>query len=320
MVCGPGEADRYLEGTLKEFKRLADDAVICLNNATDKERKLINEYGYWHYNDDREWGIHQPSIKTDLLAKISNLRPDVILPLDSDEVFDASFTRAELERWSSQYPACYAYIVNHWNDESHHRKSLGFWNIRLFNWLPQYGTVYQKKNLHCGLGPPWAYHYGSYIPHAVRHYGLMETESRKRKVERYEKYDPSAKWKDRAYYEALKTETVGSEYNEAEMLAKLRSEVEKMGDQTKRFMKSDLQQKYVYVRRLKDGAALDMSEREWAETQKTQPGKFVFIGPADDPTPPSEITAPETRVIQCPICGKELKTKASVTNHKKTHV
>ena len=35
LVCGQGEADRYLEDTLKEFKRLCDDVVICLAGMGD---------------------------------------------------------------------------------------------------------------------------------------------------------------------------------------------------------------------------------------------------------------------------------------------
>jgi hypothetical protein len=319
MVCGPNE--KYLKGTLDEFKRLCDDAVIATNNADKETIDLIKSYGYWTYEDNREWGVSQPLIKTDLLKKIGGLRPAVVVPLDADERFDGSYSRELLEEYSRRYPAIYFYIVNHWNDEDHHRKSLGFWNIRQFNYLPEYGLQYIRKNLHCGLGPPWAYHYGSYVPHFIHHYGLMEAEARKRKVQRYEKYDPSAKWKDRAYYEALKTETVGSSFSEREMLDKLREEVEKMGSQKKNMFQKHPNEKYVYVRRVADDKRLDMKESEWLEAQKTQPGKFIYLGYAEDPrTDHKEIAPPQTeQVYQCPLCGKELKTESTLQRHKKTH-
>lgn len=267
MVCGPGEADRYLEGSLKEFKRLCDDAVIVGNNTDEKTEALIKQYGFWFYRDDREWGIHQPSIKTALYERVSRLAPYVVLPLDSDEQYDPSFTREKIFEYAQKHEACYFYIVNLWNDEIHHRKSLGFWNIRMFKHRPELGMVYQKKNLHCGLGPPWAYHYGSYIPHYVRHFGLMKASDRAKKVARYEKYDPQARFKDRAYYEALKTVTSGSRFDEQEMLLALKAEVTKMGSQHKRnAMHSNNIEDFVYVRRNSDGVVLDIPKRHLADT------------------------------------------------------
>jgi hypothetical protein len=278
MVVGKGEADRYLENSLKEFKRLCDDAEIVCNNTDPKTEQMIRRYGYGVVRDDREWGIHQPSIKTDLLFRLGRKKPDVILPLDSDEVFDETFTREKLEEYSLKFPACYFYIVNLWNDEQHQRKSLGFWNIRMFNWKPELGNQYIKKNLHCGLGPPWTYKYGSYVPFYVKHYGLMTQESRDAKVARYDKFDPNARWKDRAYYDALKTITNGSEFNEDEMRQKLISEVARMGSQHKTIMAKDIKQKFVYVRRNKDGAILEIPEKNYQDTLKQG---FTYVGPVD---------------------------------------
>ena len=41
MVCGPGEADKYLKYSLDTFKRLCDDAFIVTCNAGPKEKKMI---------------------------------------------------------------------------------------------------------------------------------------------------------------------------------------------------------------------------------------------------------------------------------------
>lgn len=311
MVCG-AEADRYLEASLKEFKRLCDDAVIALNHADKRTEKLIKDYGFWCYHDDREWGIHQPSIKTDLLKRIGNLNPDVILPLDSDEVFDSTFTRKELEEWSDKYPACYFYIVNLWNSPDRQRKSLGFWNIRMFNWRPDLGLDYQKKNLHCGLGPPWAYNYGAYIPHLVKHYGLMKAEDRQKKVERYEKFDPQAKWKDRSYYEALKAETIGSEFNEADMLQRLREEYNSTGNQNKNIMNNSKDKKYVYVRREKDGKVLDIPAEHLAETLRQG---FTLVGEVAITTT-QEAPVEKKETFKCIFCGSEYKTPTALKAHK----
>src|SRR3990167_5612963 len=128
MVCGPGETERYLEKPLEQFKKLCDDAVICLNGEDAKRDNLIKKYGFWSYRDDREWGKYQPQIKTDLLTKIVKMKADWILPLDADEEF-ADMTREKLEELTDKKRACYFYIVNHWDDESHYHLGLSFWNI-----------------------------------------------------------------------------------------------------------------------------------------------------------------------------------------------
>ena len=232
MVCGVGEADRYLEKPLKQFKELCDDAVICLNGEDKKRDRLIKKYGFWTYRDDREWGKFQPQIKTDLLAKIVKMKADWVLPLDADEEF-ADMTREKLEEMTSGKRGCYFYIVNHWGDPEHYHRGLSFWNIRFFKVIPALGLQYLKKPLHCGLGPPYAYKFGTYTPHIVRHYGLMKKEDRERKVERYKKYDPKAIYKSSNYYDAIAVDMKVATYDLAAINGKLKADCDKMVYQKK---------------------------------------------------------------------------------------
>lgn len=226
MVCGVGE--KYLDKPLANFKNLCDDAVICCNGEDKRRDRLIRKYGFWSYRDDREWGKFQPQIKTDLLARVAKLKPDWVLPLDADEEF-ADMTRETLESLTSKKRACYFYIVNHWNDKEHYHKGLSFWNIRFFKFIPEWGLQYLKKALHCGLAPPYAYNFGTYVPYVVRHYGLMTQEARDTKVARYKKYDPTAKYKSHIYYEAIATSPKYlSTYDLSAINGKLRADCEKM--------------------------------------------------------------------------------------------
>lgn len=224
-VCGEGEADRYMRTTLDVFKRLCDDAIIVTNNASQKEKDLIKEYGYWQYEDNREWGLHQPTIKTELLKKILKLKPDWIIPLDMDE--EMLITRDEFEKMTEGKVSFYCYIVNMWNDLQHYAKGLSFFNIRAFKNTEEGGTQYLKKPVHCGLAPPYYYQLGTYVPIVVKHYGLMKREDRMKKVERYKKYDPRAIHKGRLYYNALSSTSNGVTYNEEEMKQKVINEVSK---------------------------------------------------------------------------------------------
>lgn len=228
MVCGGGEADRYLEGSLQEFERLCDDAMIALNNGTQAEIDLIEKYGFTWYADDREWGVDQPNIKTDLLKKIGEeMNPDWIIALDADERFAPEFTRDVAEKLVEQQEIAFHFmVVNLYNDENHFAHGAGvqrFWNIRFYKYLPEYGLQFQRKNLHCGLAPPIMYQYGWYAPFYLAHYGLIESKDRQRRVDRYATYDPQARFKNRVYYDDLAREMPVFEFDRQGLLDKLAS-------------------------------------------------------------------------------------------------
>jgi hypothetical protein len=230
MVVGPGEGNRYLKEVLGQWKGLVDDAIICGNNTDKKTEKIISKSGYWFYRDDREWGIEQPNIKGDLLRKVAKLRPDWILPLDADELYDKRFNRETLEVLTKKPAiAYYFYIINLWGDKRHCKRSLNFENIRMFKHVPDLGYHFEKKPVHCGLAPPPFYHQGVQAPFMIKHLGLMKKESRDTKVLRYEKYDPEAKWKSSDYYNALKDDDIGSVFSEKDWHNKIINDVEQHG-------------------------------------------------------------------------------------------
>lgn len=223
LVCGPGEADRYLSKTLDEFKRLCDYAVVCLCNATEKEKAMVESYGFISYEDNREWGKYQPDIKTKLFESILTYGPDWIVALDADETLP-TVDRAGLEKLTEGRVACQFYVVNLWNTEARYRKTLGFWNVRFYKATGEFGTQFLRKPLHCGNAPPYFYNQPareSYVPHILLHRGLMDAEARARKVERYATYDPEAQFKGRMYYDALDDGAEGSEYSQVAVLAKV---------------------------------------------------------------------------------------------------
>lgn len=224
MVCGPRE--KYLTKSLDEFKRLCDDAIIATNNADENTIKLIETYGFKHYEDNREWGISQPDIKTSLLTRAGELNPDWIIAIDADEVFPPSFTRDEAEKLAQTGEIAYYFlVVNLYNDEQHFAHGAGvqqFWNIRFYKYMPEYGLQFQRKALHCGLGPPITYKYGWHAPFYLLHYGLMLPEDRERKQERYRKYDPNKRYKAGAYYDELGQELPMRKFDPEGLLRKLR--------------------------------------------------------------------------------------------------
>lgn len=224
MVCGPNE--KYLDKSLNELKRLCDVVIIATNNADQPTKDKITSMGFTQYEDNREWGIYQPDIKTSLLSQFLPLQVDWIVAIDADEVFAPEFTREEAERLANTDEIAYNFLViNLYNDEQHFTHSSGiqrFWNIRFFKFLPEYGLQYLRKSLHCGLAPPVAYKYGWHAPYYLLHYGLMLPEDRARKAQRYQKYDPSKKFKAGTYYDQLQEELPMYEFDPKGLLGKLR--------------------------------------------------------------------------------------------------
>lgn len=228
MVVGPNE--KYLEQSLKEFKRLCDDAIIATNNADEKTIQLITDYGFHQYVDDREWGKDQPNIKTTLLEKAGSLSPDWIIAIDADERFAPEFTREEAIKLTQTGEIAYYFlVVNLYNDEEHFAHSKGiqrFWNIRFYKYMPEYGLQFQRKALHCGLGPPITYKYGWHAPFYLLHYGLMAKEDRLRKAERYKKYDPNKVFKGGEYYDELLADLPMLKFDGEQLLKKLKESPE----------------------------------------------------------------------------------------------
>ena len=269
-ICGK-EADRYLEQTLKEFKRLCDDTIIVLNNATDKEKELIESYGFKTKEDNREWGLHQHHIKQDLMREVAGLMPDYCVCLDMDEVFDPLMTREKLIEAFDTGDALYFYIVNLW--ETGWNKAWSFFNIRAWKWSND--TKFENKPLHCGLAPAWCYRYASYAKYFVKHYGLMTKESREAKIKRYEQYDPKAVYKDISYYNALHSDKCDVLDEDA-----LRKEIEKeIGVQKKRVM-INVKKEYYYVKS-PQGKVIDIPAKDLDETLKRG---FTLVGKVGEHT------------------------------------
>jgi len=224
-VCGGGESLRYMRKTLDEFKRLCDDVLIALCNATQAEKDLLDKYCFKYYEDNREWGVYQPDIKTDLLTKAGEMNPDWIVALDMDEVFAPEFTREEAEKLTMSDEIAYNFlVVNLYNDEKHFAHDVGiqrFWNIRFYKFLPEYGLQFLRKSLHCGLAPPIYYKYGWHAPYYLLHYGLMKPEDRAKKVKRYQQFDPNKRFKAGEYYNDLQRELTMRKWNPKELLNKL---------------------------------------------------------------------------------------------------
>jgi hypothetical protein len=320
-ICGPGEADRYLDATLKEFKRLCDETIILLNRAGEKEINLIQQYGFKTVIDDREWGKLQWKIKQDFVENhVSKLNPTWCVCLDMDEVFDSHLTK----EWilNAPFDAYHVFIVDLWNDG--YKPESCFWNVRLWKWNGK--TKWKQKPVHCGLAPEWTYHYHRFAPFILKHYGLMRLEDRQKKIKRYEKYDPKAEHLDRKFYTMLQDNT-SKPFNEELLHNHIAQEVASYNQSKPKPMQQKKERKFVYVRN-PAGYVLDIPEEHLTETL-SRPG-FTYIGTAADlnkeledlfaPVEETEVTEPTpTDSLVCNTCGFIAKSALGLGAHKRKH-
>lgn len=211
LIVGPGEADHYLEPVLKQL-HWTDGIAVCLNNADEKTSEMVHRYATFVHEDNREWGLEQWRIKQEFLKEVGNtLKPDWVWCLDADEIFDPRFDRQMAETMASGHDVgWYFFCLQLWNDGKKVRLDLSFPNIRFYKFLPELGLSFHPTALHCGLAPKYAYNFGSQSGLYFKHYGLMTLESRIRKIARYDRYDPKAKFKGKSWYDALRNEKARS--------------------------------------------------------------------------------------------------------------
>lgn len=256
-LCGPDE--KYLEQTLKEFERLCDETIILLNRAGEKEKALIEEYGFKTVVDNREWGKLQWQIKEDFLRNhVSKLEPEVCICLDMDEVFDKEFTRETIEEYAkTQWKSFYFFFRNLWDDG--YNPTLNFENIRMWKW--SYDLHFPRKNVHCGLAPEWVWYHGYRLPYIVRHYGLKDKTTREKKVKRYEKYDPNNPEMNNQYYRKISLDTKATPYNHEEQRAEVKAFIEKYR-QTTPPKKMNEKEEIAYIELKQNGAVVPVPKKK----------------------------------------------------------
>lgn len=325
-VCGVGEADKYLESTLKEFARLCDDVVICCNRTDDKTEQLIHSFNFWSYRDDREWGKYQPWIKKRLCDEyLRKLRPDWVLFLDMDEVFEKRVTKQTLQNLaSSKFDICYAFwILDLWDDPLHFREDFLFETFRFWRFLPQCGMEFNNIPLHCGNAPAEIAHYTTFINFAILHYGLLTAKSRQEKFDRYKKYDPEGKYLLKDWYRALLTKNPPIVPIEQFYRLNLKEPQFRKKPPMPMLQEPKSNKKRWRFRRLKDNVIVTVDDERHYNDMLKRPLQFIYEGMemVDQFDLPLDTSADSVPVqgdpLECPFCGFIANTEKGITLHKK---
>jgi len=330
LIVGTGEADRYLPRVLKRLSNVCDEILVACNAKDAKTRDLVAQKTIAYDFSGYEWGKKQNIIKEIFISKcIAPRNPDWVVCVDADEIISDNFTREKAEEMANRKEIAYEfYCVQLWDREDQMRVDGpwgNFWNVRYFKFIKGADLSYQNTPLHCGLAPKYAYAWRTQGECLFKHYGYMKKEDRMRKVERYAKYDPSSKYRSSEYYNGILSDKPKlKSFDEKRFRQKLQYVSREPSENKIKRIKAMAK---IYYIRNKWGKVYSVnedqienhrrkgieiiSEAEITRTKKEEPKRIVKIE--------DNIEKEEKKVFNCPICGKEYKTKAGLTRHKKIH-
>lgn len=342
-VCGSGEGDKYLEKTLKANLPLVDKMIVWGDAPDAKTEQILLSFDKVEYHRYPEsiWAQKQWLIKESLFNRyVLPHHPDWILSFDFDEIFDYRITREELDKLAGgKATSFYFNFVQLWNDEVHMRVDAGwgdFWNVRFWKFQPHMDQGWLRKALHCGLAPVYAYNQGIFVPYIVKHFGYLDANIRKQKIERYDMHDPQRVYQSKRWYDSMRSEGDVRKFNEEKYITTILPQLmPKYQKETKMVLQPMSIKKIYMVRRKKDQRIQEMGEGHYKELLANGEFKRLFelieevktgAGLLEAPvvaTPVEEMpdpigTSPEAEtVFQCDECEMTLKSKAGLSGHKR---
>ncbi len=214
MMQVRNEANRYLRMVLDDLSDYVDEIVILDDGSTDDTVAICASYEKvvsLGRSTESQYGLNEAALKRRLFHRAVASRPDWILAVDADEVFERRF-HAEVRALINQAEMdWYSFRFYHfWSSMAHYRTDKLWaptqYGPRLFRYMP--GAVYRLSNqaLHGGSIPV---NLVSDFPGArsdlrIKHYGYAGTrEDIQRKYQFYVARDPRSEFCPRSHYESM---------------------------------------------------------------------------------------------------------------------
>lgn len=327
MVVGQGEGERYLANALYRIKDLADYIVVAGNYKDKKTNEILEDYGAIVADySDAEWGKEQWRIKQSLFEQyIVPLKPDWVLCLDADEVFDERLTREKLEELATRDEIAFTfYFIQLYDSENQMRVDgswSGFRNVRFWKYIPDVPQAWEHRALHCGLAPIYAYKYPADSEYLVKHYGYLKASDREKKKARYDKYDPQNWYMTKRWYDSIVSTPEIKPFNEQEFYKNLKYNPKKP-KLDKLFNHKEKMNTY-YIKN-KYGKVVPVNEEVYDVIWKDRVAKGEAVLISDEPMVKKEEaeiieSVPKENELTCPFCGKEAKSKLGLNAHIRKH-
>lgn len=186
------EEKRYLKQVLDSVSEFADKIVILDDCSTDKTPEICKSYPKVIFNQRHGrslWATNEAKLRGELWKGVRREKPDWVITVDADELFDKSLKKRLPEIFNSDFDVIAFRLCDMWTP-THYRID-GYWSPtfkRLFRFKDKPFGLTGK--FHCGPIPLYAQETNNctcYSDIRVKHFAWMTPEDRKAKMKIREK-------------------------------------------------------------------------------------------------------------------------------------
>lgn len=207
------EADRYLERVLKHASLYIDAAVILDDASEDNTvevcKTALSSIPLTIVSNPEPGFNNEIMLRKQLWQMAIATKPDWILILDADEIFEEK--SAEIMRELAKNQEVYNYsfrLYDMWNENSYREDT--YWRAHtifrpfMVRYVPNIDFIWKETPQHCGRFPVNIYQLpGALSQLRLKHLGWMCKDDRLYKYNRYKQLDPDAVYGIPQQYESI---------------------------------------------------------------------------------------------------------------------
>ncbi|MFV9510025.1 glycosyltransferase [Tepidibacillus sp. LV47] len=200
------EANRYLKRVIENISSYADELVVLddksIDDTVDVIRKTSTIPTYITSIDNGNFYENEIELRKRLYQLVLSRNPDWFMIVDADEIFDQA-SREKFEKLMNQNEVdVWGFKLYDMWDETHYRSD-EYWRAHEYSTLMLVRNIrgfqpeWRETPIHCGRLPSnlWSLRTKSTELMKIKHYGWADPEDRKKKYERYMKYDPKGEYR-----------------------------------------------------------------------------------------------------------------------------
>ncbi len=218
MMQVRNESNRYLREVLNDLSEYVDEIVILDDGSTDDTIAICASYAKvisLGRSDQSLYGINEMALKLRLFRRTIATKPDWILALDADEIFESRFKHEVRALINQPTIDWYAFRFYHfWHSLTHYRVDKLWapvqYGPRLFRYLPREPYKWNDQALHGGSLPQnlVSDFPGTTSDIRIKHYGYAGSkEETLQKYQFYVERDPHSAFCPRSHYDSMLDES-----------------------------------------------------------------------------------------------------------------
>lgn len=198
------ESGNFLREVLAHAAKYVDNAVI-LDDASEDDtvevcREVLKDIPLKLVSNKEHMFMNEIALRKQLWELTIEENPDWILCLDADEIFEDSIIKTIKLLINQTEFDSYAFRIYDMWDAEHYREdpywsSHKYYRVRLIRYQPFFDYKWKETPQHCGAFPANIFSLKGCVCYVrLKHLGWSTEELRKKKFERYMKFDPEGKY------------------------------------------------------------------------------------------------------------------------------